>query len=85
MPTQPEEGSPEEEAKEPVAEAQAEGDTSPVSDELQSRMSEILTDATMPELNYIIAEATDLKKKMMRSQEKGKLSTSTFSTEDMPK
>jgi hypothetical protein len=55
-----------------------------VPSDLQSKVTDLLQGATLPELDFIIDEATILKKKMMKSQNKSHLSTDSFSTEDMP-
>ena len=55
-----------------------------VSDELQERATEIIESATLPELDFIISEATSMKKKMMKSQGKAHLNTPDFSMEQMP-
>ena len=55
-----------------------------VSDELQQKAEELIESATLPELDFIISEATSMKKKMMKSQGKAHLNTPDFSMEDMP-
>lgn len=70
-----------EEEQEPEHEGQ---DLSKVTDEFQSKVEELIDSATLPELDFIISEATELKKKMNKSQNKSKLNTEDFSTEEMP-
>ena len=65
-------------------EQQGETETSQVTPEYQKEIMALIENATIPELEFVISEATDLKKKMMKSQNKAKLGIDSFSTEEMP-
>ena len=60
-------------------------DTSKLSEDFQQRVEGIMQGATISELDFVISEATEMKKSMNKSQNKAGLGKDSFSTEDMPK
>ena len=59
-------------------------DTSKLSEDFQQEVEGIMQGATIPELDFIISEATGMKKSMGKSQNKAGLGKDSFSTKDMP-
>lgn len=59
-------------------------DMSKLSEEFQQSTEKLLENATIAELDFVISEATEMKKSMNKSQNKAHLSTDEFSKEGMP-
>jgi hypothetical protein len=59
-------------------------DLTKVGEEFQQKLEELIGEATLPELDFVISEATEMKKKMNKSQNKAGLNLADFSSEGMP-
>ena len=55
-----------------------------VSPEFQKEVTNLIGTATLPELEFISSEVSDMMKKLNSSQKKSGLMTDKFSTEGMP-
>ena len=66
----------EEESQESTQEESMESTS--VTPEYQKEVEELIDEATLPELEFVISQATDMKKKLTKSQGKHKLMTDDF-------
>jgi len=79
------EGMQEEEMSESPEEEKEEGeDNVKISEEFQKEVSELINDATIPELDFMSSQISEIRQKLMSSQKKSHLNTANFSTEGMP-